>query len=86
MADYAQQCMRHNVQPISDAVFRRPLPGLKTVAVREVVCWFPEIECLVAVLDGVEQCCKQCHSKEHSERIDGLYNKEAWSPIKPINQ
>ena len=46
--------MYSSVGPASDGVVRRVLPGLETVAMVEVVAWFPVIEDFVAVLDGRE--------------------------------
>jgi hypothetical protein len=39
------------VCPRSDGIYWRILPRLEAMAVGKVVCWFPVVEDLVAVLD-----------------------------------
>ena len=51
--------MQKNVEPAANGELGRVLPGLSPVAMIEVVCWFPVVEDLVAILDGRKE--SSCH-------------------------
>ena len=59
--------MREDVCPAPDAVLRSIFPGLKSVAVGEVVGWFPVVVGFVAVVNGRVDGGWEVGEEEHEE-------------------
>lgn len=77
--------MRDDVEPVSDTVFRRPLPSLQSIAMGEIVCGLPEVECLITVLDRIEQGRHQGCCKEKPKGMNWLNNEVTWGPVDRVS-
>lgn len=78
--------MGDDVEPVSDTILRGPLPGLQTVAMRKVMSWFPEVEGLITVLDGIEESCKEVCAKENGKHIYWLYDEQARGSMQIVSE
>jgi hypothetical protein len=74
--------METSVRPATDSVHRGVLPCLKSVVVVEVMCWFPEIEDFVTVLD---RAVKGGNDVTDEEDVEGYDSRELkWSLLRSV--
>lgn len=55
-ASFGCDCVQTDIQPAADRVDRRVFPCLQAVSVIHVMCRLPEVEHLIAILDGGQKC------------------------------
>ena len=58
------QCMERDIQPGSNGINGGELPCLQAVAMIEIVCWLPEVEDLITVLNRRSQSGKRARGGE----------------------
>lgn len=63
--------MEASIRPAANSVYRGILPCLESVVVVEVVCWLPEIEDLVTVLDRTVEGGDDMADEEYVECYNG---------------
>lgn len=71
-ADIGPNSVDSNIQPATDGITGRVFPGLQAVAMAKIVCWFPVVERLVAILDRGEESGYGISSQEDVKGRDGL--------------
>jgi hypothetical protein len=74
--------METSVRPAADGVYRGVLPCLEPVVVVEVVCWLPEIEDFVTVLDWAIEGGNDVADEEDVEGYDSRELK--WSLLRSV--
>ena len=57
-AELSNHGMKRHVKPASDRIDRRVFPCLKTISMLHIVCWLPEVEDFIAILNWSKESCE----------------------------
>lgn len=67
------RCMEAGIGPTANGVNRRILPCLESVVMVQIVCWLPEVEDFIAVLDWTVESCDDMAGKKD---VEGYYSRQ----------